>query len=158
MSIPTIIQQLLRSRPDHVAVQAFRFVVVGGVAFTVDFSLLLLAVHVWNWHCLAAAAMGYTVGLVVNYCLCAGWVFSQRRFQDRRPEFLLFTVIGLTGLGVTELVIWSGHSLLGVDLRLTKVAALLIVAVWNFTFRKTLVFSRPAGADDSGGGGCRQVS
>lgn len=141
MGFPAIAIRLFRHTSDNIAIQAFRFAVVGAVAFAVDFALLIIAVNVWDWNYLISAALGYTVGLIVNYCLCVRWVFSQRRFENRKPEFLLFALIGITGLGLTELVLWAGTDLLGMDLRLSKAVAVFAVAIWNFTLRKTFLFS-----------------
>jgi putative flippase GtrA len=141
MGLPTFTQRLFGNVSDNIAIQAFRFIVVGLVAFAVDFSLLMIAVNVWQWNYLVSAALAYAVGLSINYCLCVHWVFSQRRFHDRKPEILLFALIGITGLGLTELILWTGKDMMGLDLRLAKGAALLAVAVWNFLLRKILLFS-----------------
>jgi putative flippase GtrA len=141
MGLPASAHRLFASAADHIGIQAFRFLAVGVVAFAVDFSFLMLAVNVWQWNYLLAAALAYTIGLVLNYSMCVGWVFPHRRFQRRTPEFTMFALIGITGLGLTELILWSGHDVIGLDLRLAKFAALFAVATWNFVLRKTLVFS-----------------
>jgi hypothetical protein len=53
----------------------------------------------------------------------------------------LFTLIGITSLGLTELILWTGKDLIGLDLGLTKFLSLFAVAVWNFALRKALLFS-----------------
>ena len=141
MGLGINVNRLFRSSSDNLAVQAFRFIVVGLVAFAADFSLLMIAVNIWEWNYLGSAALAYMVGLTLNYCMCVRWVFSRRRFQDRRSEFILFTLIGISGLGLTELILWTGKDLMGVDLRLAKFASLFAVAVWNFALRKVLLFS-----------------
>jgi putative flippase GtrA len=133
--------RLLWGASDNVLIQAFRFIVVGLVAFAADFSLLMLAVEAWRWNYLAAAALAYTTGLTINYFLCVRWVFPRRRFQDQRAEFALFALIGITGLGLTELILWTGKEWIGLGIGPAKFAALVAVAVWNFVLRKLVLFS-----------------
>ena len=54
---------------------------------------------------------------------------------------MLFTVIGVTGLGITEFVLWTGTDLYGLDFRLSKLFSLVVVAGWNFAARKFILFS-----------------
>lgn len=134
-------QRLFKNRSDATSVQAFRFIVVGLIAFAIDYLVLVAATELWHWHHLSSAALGYVVGLQVNYVLSVRWVFDQRRFTDQKTEFFLFTVIGITGLLLTEAILWLGTDVMGVDYRLSKFATLFAVSVWNFCLRKFLLFS-----------------
>ncbi|MCO6045955.1 GtrA family protein [Aeoliella sp. ICT_H6.2] len=142
MRLQSSAKRLLQQPSDSVAVQAFRFTLVGLVAFAIDYSLLMVAVLSWQWNYLASAAIAYTTGLTVNYLLCVRWVFAQRRFQNAQREFALFFVIGIAGLALTELILWVGKELLGQDIALAKLAALVAVAIWNFSLRKIVLFSK----------------
>ncbi len=133
--------KLLRDKSNSTFVQAFRFGVVGLVAFAVDFSCLLGAVEFLGLNYLVSAAVGYSVGLCVNYLLCVRWVFPCRRFADRRTEFILFFLVGLTGLMLTEIVLWIGTEIFELDFRVSKIAALFVCALWNFVLRKIVLFS-----------------
>jgi putative flippase GtrA len=148
MQIPivTLLQRLFRNASEGIFVEAFRFIVVGLIAFAADFTLLMVAANVWGWNYLVSAALAYTLGTVLNYLMSICWVFSQRRLQDRKSEFLVFALIGVTGLALTELVLWTGKDLIGVSLPLAKLASLFAVAVWNFSLRKILLFSSGASA------------
>ena len=121
--------------------QAFRFGVVGLIALVADFSCLLGAVEFLGLNYLVAAAIGYSIGICVNYLLCVRWVFPCRQFQDRRTEFFLFFLIGLIGLVLTEFLLWIGTEVFGIDFRISKIAALFICTVWNFLLRKVVIFS-----------------
>ena len=146
------LRRWIQGPSDHIAVQAFRFIVVGLVAFALDFSLLMFAVQVCQWNYLFSAALAYTAGLTLNYMLCVGWVFPQRRFQDQGTEFVLFAIIGVTGLGLTEIILWTGKECLGLHIGLAKFLALAAVAVWNFFLRKFLLFSGVARSAGNGTG------
>lgn len=126
--------------PSSTLMQAVRFGIVGLIAFAVDFATMLLLTEQFAWNHFASAAAGYTVGLCLNYLLSIRWVFDNRHIASPKNEFALFTAIGFSGLAVTELTLWLGTSLLGIDYRLVRLGSLVLVAVWNFALRKAILF------------------
>jgi putative flippase GtrA len=87
--------------PDYVVGQFLRYVVVGGVAFVVDFTVLVLLTEVLGLHYLTSAAIAFCCGLVTNYILSITWVFSTRSLASKRTEFTIFSIIGVVG-------VWAG--------------------------------------------------
>ncbi len=126
--------------PNSLMMQAVRFGVVGVVAFAFDFGAMLLLTEQMDWNHFASAAVGYTVGLCINYLLSVRWVFNNRQIASPKTEFALFTAIGFSGLAVTELTLWLGTRVLHVDYRLVRLVSLVLVSVWNFVLRKTILF------------------
>lgn len=89
----------------------FRYAVVGGIAFLADYGTLFLFQELiltggTPWELFISTAAGFIVGLIVNYVLSLTFVF---RRKDNRGSgksvaaFLIFTVVGVIGLGLTEL-------------------------------------------------------
>ncbi len=139
MPVPSTSALFLR-RNDSVLVQAARYGVTGLVAFLVDFGLLVALTELAGMHYLIAAVWGFLGGLVTNYALSIRWVFSNRVLRDRRAEFIVFALVGIAGLLVTELVLWTGTELLLLDYRISKLLAVILVLGWNFGLRKALLF------------------
>jgi putative flippase GtrA len=78
-------------------------VIVGALAFACDITMLYLCTDILGWHYLLSNVVSYGTGLVVSYWLNITWVFSYRRLAMRSwLEFLLFTLIVLLGLGISE--------------------------------------------------------
>lgn len=131
---------LFLRRSNSILVQAARYGVVGLVAFLVDFGLLVLLTEVAGMHYLLAAVWGFLGGLITNYVLSIRWVFSNRVLGDKRAEFTVFALVGVVGLLITELVLWTGTEVLLLDYRISKILAVIIVLAWNFGLRKALLF------------------
>lgn len=121
--------------------ELFRYTLVGGLAFVADFGTLALLTELAGLHYLASAATAFIVGLSINYLLSVLWVFRQRRTTSIGREFMIFAIIGVLGLLLTEMLLAIGSGQFGIDYRWIKVVAVGGVFVWNFVARKVLLFS-----------------
>lgn len=130
----------------------FRYAIVGGIAFLADYGTLFLFQELiltgeTSWELFVSTAAGFVVGLAVNYILSLTFVF---RKKDNRGSgkslgaFLIFTVVGVIGLGLTELIMYLGTGVLHISYLIVKIAAAAIVLVWNYIGRKVLIFDRKA--------------
>lgn len=118
-----------------------QYVGVGGLAFLVDISLLTLGISWGHLDYRVATALGFCAGLITNYTLCVVWVWRGAHKQTFK-DFLAFAIIGVAGLGITELGMWIGVGLAGFSAQPVKVVMTGVVLFWNFILRKFLVFSR----------------
>jgi putative flippase GtrA len=128
------------------AIQLARYLVVGGVAFLADFAALAILTELLHVHYLLSAAIAFGLGMAVNYALSVRYVFKVRTVTNVRVEFLLFTVIGLVGLAMNELVLWIVTHSLHLYYLHSKLIATALVLGWNFSARKILLFSSPTPA------------
>lgn len=131
---------LFFGKTDNTLLQLFRYTFVGGFAFVVDFGLLFVLTEYAGFLYLVSAAVAFVAGLLVNYALSKLWVFSRTNYSNRLVEFLLFALVGIIGLGLTEVFMWCFTTLLGLYYILSKVITTAIVYLWNFFGRKYLIF------------------
>ena len=149
--------------------EIFRFLLVGGTATVADYFVFwlfdgvlfpLLPLSGKGWEVIAlilATAAGFGVGLVVDWILSVKFVFRAVRDKEEvesKKSFFIFTVIGLIGLGLTEIGVvllvflfpeislFGTTALLGTEWEkwLAKVIMTCIVLVFNYVGRKLLVF------------------
>ena len=149
------LKELLRSAQ---VIEFLKYCVVGGIAFIADtaslmlfyhfvfgeFSFDLLFLHIADGRTAAATAVAFLVGLVVNYVLSVLFVFNRPGQQEKGKSvgaFLIFGVVGLIGLALTELGMMLGVGLLGDKFLLpVKIVVAGIVMVWNYLGRKIFVY------------------
>jgi putative flippase GtrA len=122
--------------------QLARYAVSGGIA-----ALVTLAVYAAAWRLLASAgvrwdylladAIGWAAGMVVNYVLSSRWVF-QRAGTPTAPvrDFSVFALIGLVGLGWSQLGLWVLIGRWGAQRDLAKLTMIAVVFAWNFAARR----------------------
>lgn len=149
--------------------EIFRFLLVGGTATVCDYivfwlldgvllPLVPLSSGVWETAALwIATALGFIVGMIVNWLLSISFVFKavKNKEQSRSTKsFLIFVIISAIGLGLTLGGVWlithfvPNFELFGVLEVLgttwikwvAKVIMTCIVLVWNYLGRKIFIF------------------
>lgn len=145
--------------------EIFRFLLVGGTATLLDYFVFwifdaLVFPLILPYHTLAlslSTALGFCVGLIVNWILSVTFVFQQvkdERQAKSKKSFLIFTVIGLIGLAITEVgilllvAVFPQITLFGTatlfetawEKWIAKVIMTCIVLVWNYLGRKIFIF------------------
>jgi putative flippase GtrA len=124
---------------EHTLLQVPRALVASVLAAALDVGFLVLLVETAGWHPLPAATVSYLLGGVLQYVLCAVWVFPAAP-QSAALGFTAFTLLSLVGLGITWATIAVLHDTAHLNYALAKVAALGLAFAWNFLSRKYLIF------------------
>jgi putative flippase GtrA len=125
-----------------------RYLKVGGTAFLVDFTLLFVFktfvfYNIGIAGVYISTALGFIGGLVYNYILSLIYVFESAKESNKGKNiksFMIFTVIGIIGLLLTELGMYVGVELFAINYLLVKVFVAGVVLLWNYGARKILVF------------------
>ena len=133
--------------PATLILEFLRYAVVGGIAFLADFGALVgfqeLVFRQYAWGVYVATVCGFVVGLAVNYFLSLLFVFTQAKDRGKGRSFgafVVFGVIGLVGLGLTELGMWFGIECLGWNYMVVKILVTGAVLMWNYLGRKLIIF------------------
>ena len=141
MKIKKQIKALFTGKTNQVLVQLFRYTFVGGFAFLVDFGLLFFLKEICDIHYLLSATLSFVAGLFVNYFISIYWVFTSSKNQNRKLEFLYFGLIGVIGLILNDFFIWLFTDKAQFHYLISKIAAAILVYLWNFFARKYLLFN-----------------
>jgi putative flippase GtrA len=118
----------------------FRYLLVGGFAFVCDTFTLFSLTQFLKVNYLVSAPIGFGVGTAANYVLSRRWVFRRRTLKNTPAELAIFTLIGVVGLGLNELILWVFQSKLGIYYLFAKGVSGVTVFIWNFGARKFALF------------------
>ncbi len=129
------------SRLYVIARQFGQYLLVGGLAFVVDYATLFLMASHAGLHYLLAATAGFTLGLITNYLLCIGWIFDHRSMESKASEFTAFTLIGFAGLALNNALMYIATDLAGIHYLVSKLLAAAYVLVFNFGLRRYFLFT-----------------
>ncbi|MBS5450194.1 MAG: GtrA family protein [Coriobacteriia bacterium] len=116
--------------------QIASFGVVGVLAFVIDYGLMILLTEVFGVNYLLSTTISFVVSVIFNYLASMRFVFAHKQDMSRRREFVIFVALSVVGLGLNDLLMWVGQSVLGIDYRFTKIVVTGIVMVYNFVTRK----------------------
>ncbi|HOJ87045.1 MAG TPA: GtrA family protein [Elusimicrobiales bacterium] len=125
---------------DKTIIQFFKYLLIGGSAFLIDYSLLWILTERFNFFYLISSAISFICGLIFNYLLSVRWVFDKRKLRNKKLEFLFFSVIGIAGLFINQLSIWFFTEKLKIFYMYSKLLSSAIVLLWNFGARKFFLF------------------
>ena len=121
-----------------------RYLIVGGIAFLADFSMLATLSSGMEIHYLMATLIAFIFGIWVNYTLSVRWVFTHRTVNNKNTEFSLFLLIGVLTLGLSIICMSVLVEWLGIHHLLAKCITTGLTLVTNFAGRRILLFRRPS--------------
>lgn len=116
--------------------QFAKFGVVGGIAFLIDYGIMVLLTEVFGVNYLISATISFTVSVIFNYLASMRYVFTHKEGLSRRREFIIFIVLSVIGLGLNDLCMWLFTGVFGISYLISKIIATAIVMVYNFITRK----------------------
>lgn len=119
--------------------QIGRFVVVGGLAFLVDYSVLWALVDLLEVNYLFASTLSFAVSVVFNYVLSTFWVFDCAKDGNKVGNFIVFVVMSVIGLLLNLAIMWLTVDVLEIYYLVAKVVSTAIVMVYNFVSRKMIL-------------------
>ena len=133
-------KSLFITKSNNTFIQFFRYIFVGGVAFLADGGSLFLITTI-GVNYLISVIFAFVIGLAVNYGLSKLLVFENSSVNGK-IEFLVYGIIGVIGLGFTEIIMYVLTEIAGLYFMVSKVIATIIVLVWNFVARKITLYRK----------------
>lgn len=126
----------VNSKTEKLLIQIFKFGIVGGIAFIIDYLSLIICKEVFHLNILLSAAIAFTISVIYNYIASVKWVFDVNKEKNEKTNFIIFIVLSIVGLIITEIIMWLGSDVMGISYLIVKIVATAIVMVFNFITRK----------------------
>lgn len=132
----------LKEKTDNWTIQFFRYIIVGGLSFLVDYGLLYLFTETVGMYYLASATLSFMAGLVFNYLISTRWIFNNSKYANKMTEFTIYGVIGGVGLVFNNLLLFTFTEIFHVHYMVSKLIVAAIVMIWNFVGRRFILFKK----------------
>ena len=134
------VKSLFGEGTDNTVVQLFRYGLVGGSTFLVDYVLLLILTGL-GVPTVPAAGVAFVTGVACNFLLTKFFAFKS---VDPRVggagEVCLFAFISLVGLGLTMVFMHLFTDVAGIHVALAKPISSALVFFWNFLGKKLILY------------------
>ena len=131
--------------------EGLRFIVTGGVCFLVEFAALVLLRDPCGLDTLISVPIAFLISVILNYLLCAKWVFSGAKEQGNTAK-AGFLVTSVMGLFLNELLMFIFRNIFGEDTviltvfgfsvtmyMLNKALSTGVVMVWNYFTKRAIL-------------------
>ncbi|WP_289544323.1 GtrA family protein [Enorma phocaeensis] len=116
--------------------QFIKFAAVGILSFLVDWIMLVVMVELFHIDFLVSTTVSFLTSVALNYALSMRFVFEHRDDMSRKREFTIFAILSCIGLGLNDLYMFVGVTMLNVGYQAMKVIATFCVTWYNFFTRK----------------------
>ena len=123
--------------------QLIKFGLVGGIAFLIDYGIMVFLTEVFKIPSLISAAISFTVSVIFNYIASVKWVFDvDKEKNSKTKELVVFILLSIVGLGINELIMWIMDKEVGIYYMISKIVATIVVMCYNFITRKLFLEKR----------------
>lgn len=119
-----------------------RFIIVGGAATLVHFTAALAVHHIFHASPLWSNFLAFCMAFIVTYLGNYFWAFESR--AGHVGAGLKSLCVSLTGLGISQFIVWGLADQAGLPFYLSLCAALMIVPIVTFSLNRYWVFRREA--------------
>lgn len=126
----------LNDKTKRLFLQIFKFGIVGGIAFIIDYSIMVICKELLHFNVLLSAFFGFTISVIYNYIASIKWVFDVKEDSNNTKNFILFIIFSIIGLILTEIIMWLGTDIIKISYLIVKIIATIIVMIFNFITRK----------------------
>ncbi len=119
--------------------QILKFLIVGGLAFVVDYVILIFSKEILKLPILVSSGLAFSLSVIFNYILSIKWVFDVNENNSKKKNFVIFIVLSIIGLVITEIIMEVGCNYFKIYYLLVKIIATAIVMIFNFITRKVFL-------------------
>ena len=113
-----------------------KFAIVGLTSLAVDYALLLFLVEACEADLFFSTTVSFIVSVIINYVLSMKYVFDHREGMSRKREFTIFAILSAVGLGLNDLYMFVGVTMLNIGYQAMKLISTFLVTWYNFFSRK----------------------
>ena len=117
--------------------EIFRFAVAGGSCFILELAVLYSLTEFVGINYLTSAMFAFIVSVIINYLMCAYWVFAAKKRSLAKT--VVFAATSVAGLGINQLCMWTFVEFVGLHYMLAKIVAAGIVTIWNFITKRMVL-------------------
>lgn len=113
-----------------------KFAIVGLMSLAVDYALLMFLVEACKADLFFSTTVSFIASVIVNYVLSMKYVFDHREGMSRKREFTIFAILSAVGLGLNDLYMFVGVTILNIGYQAMKLISTFLVTWYNFFSRR----------------------
>lgn len=112
--------------------------IIGSFTSFLDLCVFTVLASYAGLHYLIANCISVLVGITTSFLLNRSYNFKVKDHSKRR--FAIFLIVGLSGLVLSNIILYIGIDLMHVDELIVKLASIVLVVGFQFLFNKFVTF------------------
>jgi putative flippase GtrA len=117
-----------------------KFLIGGSITFLVEYGIFYSLYIFLGWNLLLANSLSFAIGLGISFMFNRLWAFKKHDYKRAaHHQAVLYAILAVTNLVMNNLIV-GGLKIMGLDPRIGKIIAILIIAAWNFLVYKFIIF------------------
>lgn len=117
--------------------QIFIYIFFGGLSTIIDIGIYSYLVHFLKISYLTSNAISASCGLITSFILNTFFNFKPK--DDFFKRFILFIIIGISGILLSQMLLWLFH-FISSNYIINKIISALIVAAYQFVLNKVITY------------------
>ena len=117
-----------------------KYIVSGGVATFVDFSLLYFFTDIINLYYLISASIAFLVAFIISFCMQKFWTFRDNNRKKINKQIFLYFLVGIIGLIANYFGIYILVEKYNIWYIFSQAITTSILAVGNFLMYRYIIF------------------
>lgn len=134
------ISRALETRLGGRVFKLIRYLISGGTAAAVNWSVLFLLVHIGSVYYLYASVIAFIISIGVSFAMQKFWTFRDNVVHDIRTQFSRYLFVIFLSLVLNTTLVYLFVEKLHIWYLLAQIIATLIIAITNFFCYKHFVF------------------
>lgn len=123
--------------------QVLRFLVTGGIAFSVNISVFFLSTDIAHVHYLLSTVFAFLASFMISFLMQKFWTFQDHSREEWHVQFSLYLALQLTNLVLNEGLLYAFVEYLGIRPVFSQAIIALGLAVTSFFVSKVYIFKTP---------------
>lgn len=93
-----------------------------------------------TWIVVVGTTLGFISGLLVNYFCSILFVYNEKGNSKSTKGFLMFLLLSAIGLGLTNLGMYIGYTVIGFNQWIVRIIMTILVMIYNYVSKRLIIF------------------
>lgn len=93
-----------------------------------------------SWNLFVSNSLSFCIGLGISFMFNRLWAFRQSDFHRKtHHQMILYAILAVTNFVANNTIVGLLRAA-GLDARIGKIIAIIVIAIWNFIVYKKIIF------------------
>lgn len=118
-----------------------RFSLGGVVTVGCEYAVFYILFVLLRWNLFLANSLSFGAGLGVSFTFNRQWAFKKAAYSKNvHHQVVMYSILAVTNLLMNNAIVWGLRNI-GVNPKIGKLVAIVLIALWNFLIYRKIIFA-----------------